>query len=77
MPNLTILMNTTYHGKRKQKKFKESDYIGDAFDSDKYKVGDFVEGNLQGGSVEDNTSKNYAMYLFKTEKRKKVQIGVV
>ena len=64
-----------YDLKGNKTKFKESDYIGDAFDSNEYKIGDFVEGNLQGGSVEDNTTKHYAMYLFKTENREKVQIN--
>ena len=64
-----------YDSKGDKTKFKQSDYIGEAFDPKNYKDGDFVEGNLHGGSVQDNTSKNYALYLFKTENRGKVQIN--
>ena len=56
-------------------KYSKEDYIGDRFDESEFEEGQFVTGNLNGRSVQNNTSKNYANFLFQNEKKGKVQIN--
>jgi hypothetical protein len=56
-------------------KYNKGGYIGDSFDESKFAEGDFVRGNLNGRSVQNNTAKNYANFLFRNENKGKVKIN--
>ena len=54
--------------------FDRSKYIGSKFNPARFKEGDFAEGNMKGRSIQDNTARNYANYLFQTEHEGPVSI---
>jgi hypothetical protein len=54
--------------------FDRSRYIGSKFNPARFKEGDFAEGNMKGRSIQDNTARNYANYLFQTEHEGPVSI---
>ena len=52
-------------------KYNKGDYIGKSFDESKFAEDDFVTGNLNGRSVQNNTAKDYAIFLFRNENKGK------